>query len=309
MTLKLLARTLTSLTCAALTGAGLPMIATAAIAMSSTSLTAQVSTSSDDTESRKTKRDLLIKLSKPITVDVENQPIADLFDFIADVTGAELEPIYLNDNISSDGIDPEAEITIKVTEVAALTVLERILARAQRSAGLGQEYTWQFTGYGTIEFGPKTELNRNKRLELYEVADLLYVVPDFAGAPEFDLQSAVQAAGGGGGGTSSPFSSGGNNDTDIKTLEERAQELSDLIASVVEPDQWAELGGDGATIRYYNKSFIITAPDYIHRQIVGYDFWPSKLQQVRKVDGRQTTVIKPYTKTSTKTRSNTSSKP
>lgn len=291
-------RLFTSLACSLVASAGLPLIAAAALAMTDSTASAQSSTSSDDAAQRKEKRDLLIKLSKPITLDVEDQPVEDIFKFISDVTGAEIEPIYLNEDFSSDGIDPQTEITIKVTEIPALVVLERVLARVQRSEGLGQEYTWQFSDYGTMECGPKSQLNRNQRIGLYDVSDLLYLVPDFDNAPEFDLQSAVQAAGGGGGGGGggqSPFS-GGSQDVDLQNVGDRAQALEDLITSTVEPDQWAALGGDGAAITLYNQSFIITAPDYIHRQIGGYSFWPARLQQIRKVDGRQEVKIRPSTK-------------
>lgn len=280
------------------TGAGLPVVGIAGVGALATAASAQTSTDSDDAESRRVKRGLLIEMSKPVTLDVTDQPISDIFSFLADVTGAELEPIYLSDtNPDIGGMDPATEVTIKVKQVAALTVLERVLARAQRAQGLGEEYTWQFTDDGSIEFGPKSELNRHKRLEMYEIADLIYIVPDFDNAPEFDLQSAVQAAGGGGGGsTQSPFNSGGGQDVEIKSLKERADSLIDLLTSTVEPDQWGQLGGDGATIKLYNQSFIVTAPDYIHRQIAGYSFWPARLQQVRKVDGRQQVKIKPSTK-------------
>lgn len=294
MTLAKKTRSVSALACALISSVGLPSVALSTVAISNSGALAQTATSSDDAESRKAKRNLLIKLSKPVTLDVENQPISDLFKFLSDVTEAEIEPIYINDDLSSDGIDPETEITIKVTEIPALVVLERLLMRAQRSEGTGQEYTWQFSEFDTIECGPKSELNRHQRVELYDVSDLLYLVPDFDNAPDFDLQSAVQAAGGGGGGQS-PFS-GGSQDVEPVNVAERAQALEDLITTTVEPDQWAALGGDGGAITFYNRSFIITAPDYIHRQIAGYDFWPSKLQQVRKVNGRQEIKIKPSTK-------------
>lgn len=293
------ARTFTSLACSLVTCAGLPMLMAGAVALTGTEAAAQSATSSDDAESRKAKRELLTKLSKKITLEVEDQPVQDLFSFLSDVTGAEIEPIYLNYDLSAEGIDPETPITIKANDVAALVILERILLRAQRTEGTTEEYTWQFTDYATIECGPKVRLNENKRIELYDVADLLYIVPDFDNAPEFDLQSAVQQAGssgGGGGGGQSPFSGGGQDPQDIRSFAERAQALQDLITASVEPDQWSDLGGDGGTITLYNQSFIITAPDYIHRQIAGYDFWPARLQQIRKVKGRQEVKIKPSTK-------------
>ncbi|MDF1808729.1 MAG: hypothetical protein P1U42_03445 [Phycisphaerales bacterium] len=276
--------------------AGVPAIGLATLTMSSGQAIAQ-NTSSDDASTKQIKRSVLVSLSKPISLDVEDQPLEDIFNFIAEVTGVELEPIYLNENFASNGMDPETLITMKASNTPALIVLERVLLRAQRAESIGEEYTWQFTDYGSIEFGPKTELNRNQQVELYDIADLLFVVQDFDNAPEFDLQSAVSQAGGGGGGggSGSPFSSGGGNVTST-TSAENAQALTDLIQSTIEPDQWAALGGDGASMTFYNNSFIITAPDYIHRQIAGYSFWPSKLQQVRKVNGKQQTIIKPAPK-------------
>lgn len=289
--------TLSSILLGLIATAGLPTIGVATLSMGTTHAVAQ-NTSSDDATTRKAKRDILVAMSKPITLDVSDQPLEDIIRFIAEVTGAELEPIYMTDSFNANGMDPETLITLKVSNIPALTILDRVLLRAQRAEDTGDEYTWQFTDIGTIEMGPKLELNRNQRLELYDIADLLFVVPDFDNAPEFNLQSAVSAAGGGGGGGGgggrSPFSGGGGT-IDYDSAADRAQAISDLIQSTIEPDQWAGLGGDGASMTFYNNSFIITAPDYIHRQIVGYSFWPSRLQQVRKVDGKQQTVIKPDT--------------
>ncbi len=291
--------TLSSMALALVASAGLPTIGIAALSISSNTAIAQ-NTDSDSAESRRAKRDTLLALSKPITLDVTDQPLVDILDFISEVTGAEFEPIYLTDNIAANGMDPETPITIKVSNVPALVVLDRVLLRAQRIEASGDEYTWQFTDIGSLEMGPKLELNHNQRVELYDLADLLFVVPDFDNAPNFNLQSAVQAAsgsggGGGGGGGRSPFT-GGAQRTDLASAEERATAITDLIQSTIEPDQWVDLGGDGASMTFYGTSIIVTAPDYIHRQIVGYSFWPSRLQQVRKVDGKQKVIIKPDTK-------------
>jgi hypothetical protein len=290
---KTISSSLTHTVLALIASAGLPTIGLTAITATSSTTIAQ-STSSDDASIRRAKRDTLRALSTPVTLDVTDQPIEDIINFLVDVTGAELEPIYLTDNIAGNGIDPETTITLKVTNTPALTVLDRVLLRAQRIEATGDEYTWQFTDIGSIEFGPKLELNRNQRVELYDIADLLFVVPNFDNAPEFDLQSAV-ASGGGGGGGGSPFSGGGQ-DTDVPSAAERAQAISDLIQSTIEPDQWVDLGGDGASMTGFGTSFVITAPDYIHRQIVGYSFWPAQLQQVRNVDGKQQLQIKPERK-------------
>jgi len=284
---------MSSMIIALIGSAGVPMIGMATIAASSHTAIAQ-STSSDDAETRAAKRDTLKALSKPITLDVTDQPLEDIFSFIADVTGADLEPIYLTDNVSGNGMDPATEITMKVDHTPALIVMERVLLRAQRIESTGDEYTWQFTDFGSIEMGPKLELNRNQRVELYDIADLLFVVPDFDNAPNFNLQTAVSSSSSGGG-TTSPFT-GGTQKVNLDSAEDRAKAITDLIQSTIEPDQWAGLGGDGASMTSYGTSLVITAPDYIHRQIAGYSFWPARLQQVRKVDGKQKMIIKPETR-------------
>ena len=41
---------------------------------------------------------------------------------------------------------------------------------------------------------------------------------------------------------------------------------------IVEPDGWADNGGEWGTIRYYQGTLIVRAPDFMHRQIGGYPF-------------------------------------
>ncbi len=246
----------------------------------------------DDAYTRQAKRDNLRLMSKSITLDVEDQPVEDVFRFIADVTGADLEPIYLDANsVSAEGIDPETLITIKAKNISAITLLERVLDRTNRVEQPGDDYTWQFTDSGSIEFGPKSELNRHQRLEIYDIADMLFIVPTFDNAPEFDLQSAVQQGGSGGGGSTSPFT-GGDDDLDTISTADRASAIQNLIETTVEPDQWANAGGDGASITIYGSSFIVTASDYVHRQIDGYDFWPARLTQIGVKDGQRNVRIK-----------------
>ncbi|MFK7884302.1 MAG: hypothetical protein AB8F26_09010 [Phycisphaerales bacterium] len=251
-----------------------------------------ITASDDEPWVRKAKIANLRALSKRITLDVTDQPVEDIFRFISDVTSADIEPIYLDDS-RFDGIDPETTITIRANNIPALTVLERVLARTEAAEQPASGYTWQFTDTGSIEIGPKSELNSQQIVELYDIAELLFVVPRFENAPQFDLGSALQSGQGGGG--SSPFQGGQNDDDDVE-FEDRVQRLVDLIQANIEPDEWTALGGNGASLTTFSTSLVITAPDYIHRQINGYDFWPSRLQQTRRVNGRTELRILPDTR-------------
>ncbi len=256
-------------------------------------LSAASAASMDDDWARKDKVANLRALSQRVSLDVTDQPVEDIFRFLAEVTGAELEPIYLDDS-RIDGIDPETTITIRANNIPALLVLERVLKRTESKESPASGYTWQFTESGTIEFGPKSELNRQQIVELYDISELLFIVPTFDNAPQFDLQSALQSSQGGGG--QSPFQGGNQNDDNTLDDEERFQRLVDLIQANIEPDEWTALGGNGASLTTFGNSMVVTAPDYIHRQINGYDFWPSRLQQPRRVDGRSEVRILPDTR-------------
>lgn len=243
----------------------------------------------DDSDLR-TKAHTLRLMSKAISLDVQDQPLEEIIDYIMDVTNAELEPVYL-DSISSTGMDPETLITLRATEVPAISLLERILKKAERIESIGEEYTWQFTDIGSIQCGPKSVLNEDQRIEIYDIADLLLVIPSFDNAPNFNI-SGGGGGGGGGGGRSSPFS-GSSGDVDIESSAERSTSLISLIESSVEPDQWESAGGNGATMTTYGTSLVITAPDYIHRQIAGYEFWPSRLHTIKARGNQRSIQIKP----------------
>jgi hypothetical protein len=227
------------------------------------------------------ERDTLMKMMRPMTIEFKDARLEDVVTYLAEQTGAELEPMWIDD-LNPTGLDPEQTVSLSVRGVSALTVLEKVLARAVTDTfSESPPNSWQLSDLGTLQFGPKARLNTFKRLEIYDINDLLMVVPDFANAPEFDLDSVLQSAGQtGGGGGQSPFG-GGNDDDSVfdeenrRSREERAEDIRKLIIELVEPEQWSDNAGTGGSIRFFQSTFIVNAPDYMHRQINGYSWWPS----------------------------------
>lgn len=77
--------------------------------------------------------------------------------------------------------------------------------------------------------------------------------------------------GGMGGGGGNPFSDGGgeeSEDSEDKPLEERMEELVDLIKATVEPTEWDDEGGKN-TIRAWKTNIIVRAPIEVHEIIGG----------------------------------------
>ncbi|MFO0783176.1 MAG: hypothetical protein U0636_05785 [Phycisphaerales bacterium] len=230
-----------------------------------------------------------------VSVDFQNTPAREAFAYLKQLLGMDIVFRWSDDPGASDGLTPDAPITLQVKNGQALGVLERMLEQAST-----EPCTWQLR-QGYVEVGPKARLNARgaQEMRIYPIRDLLFKAPNFTNAPQFNLQQAISQGGqqggggggggngggggfgggggggfGGGGGGNGGGGGGGNifgqpgEDPDRGKPEERAEQLMDLIKTTVEPEAW--LDDSVANIRYYEGSLIVRAPDYIQRQIGGY---------------------------------------
>ena len=232
------------------------------------------------------QRATALKLMRPIQVEFRDQRLEDVINFIREFTGADIEVMWMDDR-NDNGLDPEQLITLNTRNRSALDAIEAVLIRAtDEFSNDGNQ--WQFTPDGILQIGPKARLNGEKRLEIYPIMDLVLEIPSYTNAPDFDLNTILQGAGGGGGGGGqSPFEENEEDDVPRRTLQERVDELTALITETVEPEQWEQNAGDGASIRYWQGNLIINGPDYIHRQLTGYPWWPQRLTRVSTVNGQR----------------------
>ncbi|MCH2161166.1 MAG: hypothetical protein MK085_04750 [Phycisphaerales bacterium] len=140
-----------------------------------------------------------------ITVDFNDTPAREAFNYIKTLIGPELVVRYSDDR-TGFGIDPDAEITLKASNKPLLTVIEMML---QQCSDL-EPCTWQLRK-GYIEVGTKERLSVNaaRELRMYPIRDLLFEIPYFDNAPQFDLNSAISQGSQGGGGGSGGGGGGG----------------------------------------------------------------------------------------------------
>lgn len=237
----------------------------------------------------KTARENLARLQKNITVEMKEWKLEDVIKFLYNETEAHFEVIWKSGN--EDGLDPEMLITFTAKGLDALTVLEQILVKASGDALTSDEKaTWQINSYGAIQLGPRKALNKFKRIEIYDVSDLLFEVPVYDNVPVIDLAQVLQSSGGGkgggGGGGQSIFggngggggAGGGNQQRQQERRQRRlelVEELKRLLTSLAEKDQWEDNGGSGGTMTVVQGNIIIDAPDYMHRAVAGYPWWPA----------------------------------
>jgi len=245
---------------------------------------------------------LSVLLYSDIAVEFNDTSARDAIDYLQTVLGINIVGRYLDDK-TGEGLDPDALINLDVVDQPALTILEMVLDQC----GDGEPTTWQLRN-GYVEVGTKERLSSPAAREIryYPIRDLLFEPTYFDNAPELDLNSALnqgqQRGGGGGGGRGGGGGGGGGfgggggsggggggrggggggrgggifgdpeDDPDRLTELEKVELLIDLILEIVEPDSWVDNGGDAASVRYYQGTLIIRAPDFIQRQIGGYPF-------------------------------------
>ncbi len=222
-------------------------------------------------------RDTLMRMQRVVNIELNETRLEDVMKFIIEQTGIETEVFWKTD--SGDGLDKEMLITLSIKSLTALEMLDKVLEKA---ADGSVENSWQMTPRGVMQIGPKSRLNKFKRVEIYDINDLLLIVPTHDNAPQVDLDKVLQSSGRGGGGSGgSPFT---NLDSGQRRREEedykarRAKAIVDIIQQLVEHDQWIDGGGDGGTITYQDAfpgQIIVNAADYMHRGLGGYRWWPA----------------------------------
>lgn len=196
-----------------------------------------------------------------LPIDLNNNAFEDVITFIASTARVDIDVDW--DSLADIGIDPDTPVTLRLRNASLETVLDRVVSRvSDRSLPAG----WAVQD-GIITIASDEVLRRNTVLEIYDIRDLLFVVPRFDNAPEFDLSSALQSSQGGGGGQS-PFQTTGQQQDDVP-FEDRVNAIVNLIQTTVDPNGWVENGGDTSSISQLNGNFVITTTPRNHRAIIG----------------------------------------
>lgn len=240
-----------------------------------------------------------------ISAPFRDTPARDAINYLRTVLGINIIARWSDDRVGH-GLDPHALVNIDDRVVPALSILERVLEQASDF----EETTWQLRD-GFLEVGTKERLASAsaKEIRYYPIRDLLFEIPIFDNAPQFDLNQALeqggggQGGGGGGGGGGRGGGGGGGGgggaggggglfgdppgERERLTEEQRVQQIIDLIVETIEPEGWEMLGGNWATIRYFQGQLIVRAPDFIHRQIGGYPFRPRPVSRVQAESERR----------------------
>lgn len=225
--------------------------------------------------------------TQTVNVELEDARLEDVVEFVKQVSDAKIEALWQDDRYDQ-GLSKDREITVGGRDMTVLAFIERVLDRAAEDRL--DPATWMFDRDGYLLIGPKSRLNRFAVTKIYDVRSLIMTLPDHEDAPQIDIDQVLQQGQqGGGGGGQSIFEDEQQDDEGFAEtdLEEELQELMDIIRDIVETRQWEVNGGDGGHMRAWKQNLIIVAPDYIHRQVGGYDWWrdPWVAKEIRRESG------------------------
>ncbi|MBX3409737.1 MAG: hypothetical protein KF859_07605 [Phycisphaeraceae bacterium] len=216
------------------------------------------------TESEENRAVYAVLDGRRIPVDFQDTPLANVINFLAVVTQLNFDVDW--EKLQEASIDRESSVNLRLTNVPVKTVLERVLEKVSPDASLGAAYA---VNDGVVLISTRDAINRNKRLELYDIRDLLIEVPDYTNVPDFDLQSVLQGGGQGGGSGQSPFREANDNQIQRRSLEDRTNDLLNIITTNIDPLGWQENGGDVGFIQQFQGNLIITNTPANHRAIHG----------------------------------------
>ncbi|HZW09445.1 MAG TPA: hypothetical protein VFF69_06035, partial [Phycisphaerales bacterium] len=194
-------------------------------------------------------------------VDFRDNTLQQALDFFAQFTGLDMDVDW--ESLAEIGIDPETTVSLSLTKSNARTVLDRLLEKV--SGDPLTQADWAVLD-GMLQVASEDKIRRHTVLEIYDIRDLIFEVPNYDEAPEIDLQSVLQSSGGGGGGQS-PFQQNQQQDIERLPLEERIEQIKEIIYRNVDEESWPEGGGDTGAMYDLNGTLLIKNTPKNHREI------------------------------------------
>ena len=232
-----------------------------------------------------------------LSLQFDEVPAREAFKAVAEALNITIIGRWMDEK-NVDGIDPDAVISMTAEARIALDVIEEMLEQCEDF----EDCTWQLRG-GAVEIGTKRRLAvpAARQRRTYDLTDLLLEAPYFIspiGGSQFAKIDTPYVEAVLGAPAREALREG--QPPKRKSKSEILLELLEGIAETIEPGRW-DLGTDDAdaaaddtsataaagstaardearrrrtrlwaTMRIFRDSLIITAPDFMHRQVGGY---------------------------------------
>lgn len=207
-------------------------------------------------------------------INLSETPLSLALEYLRDLAGVNMHVNWKA--LEAVGIKKDTAVTIQAKDITVARALDMVLDQLNPTRDRLSSAYWVVQD-GVVEVTTGDLLNRETKTRVFEVGDLLMVVPNFVG-PKIDLQSnsnMVNASGnnssssGGLFGNSNSTSSSGNNgtgsgqsteETDMAALrQQQADTLVDVIKKAIGDDMWAS-NGKGSVKLMRDKLVVTQTP-------------------------------------------------
>ncbi len=199
------------------------------------------------------------KLQIVVPINFEGNFLSQVIDFFRSSTGVDFVVNW--QALENVGVEPDTPISLQLKNVTAEQALRYVLQQA--SAGSDFERLGFAIVDGIVNISTETDLSKTTDTRVYDIRDLLVLVPNFNNAPDFDLGSALSSSEGGG----DLFSDSGDEEEEV-TREELIENITTLIRDQIgQPEDWAENGGTISSLRELNGNLIVRTTPPNHRNL------------------------------------------
>ncbi len=228
----------------------------------------------------------------------EQAPLADVVDFMRDVTGANIAVNW--STIEAAGVDRKAPVSQVLRDVKGSIALKTVLAGVGGPAKLG--YTIED---GIVKISTQEELKSRTTTEVYDIRDLLVLASDFDEPPDFGLpedngrrrreersNDNFRSIGGGasyGSSNSARYESSaspvvstgaGSKQNSALRTEEMVHGITALIKDTIDRESWIDNGGKFGALKFLSGQLIVTQTPDNQQQLVSL---LDKLRETRAI--------------------------
>ncbi|MCA9290230.1 MAG: hypothetical protein KDA25_03820 [Phycisphaerales bacterium] len=210
-----------------------------------------------------------------IPVDFQNHSLEQVMTFVENVTGLN---VYADWNaLDFAGVDRNDTVSLHLNNVSVEAALNRVLEQLAQDSSAPPKFAIED---GILMISTSEALAKHTMPVVYDIRDLLFEVPYFDNAPNFDIARSESAA---------PVSGFGTPDRatvfDDPVEARRRPSRNELVGQIVDVIQettgnWRDLNSGTGTIQELNGNLIITQTPAMHRQIDGL---LSQLREIRAI--------------------------
>jgi len=211
--------------------------------------------------------------NKSLPASFSDNTLEDVLDFIRTVTNINMDVNW--ESLQDIGVEQDTLVTLNLQPLPAKIVLDRVLEKV--SPDTFSRANWAVND-GILVVASEEALRKNTFIEIYDIRDLLFQIPNYRDVPRLNLNSVIRQGQGGGG--SGIFQQSTQDAGEGLTAEELLDQIVTIIQTNVDFDGWQENGGDTGRIQTLNDNLIITNTARNHRQISSL---LRKLREIRSI--------------------------